>query len=365
MCGEWRVMESCGTSIKLLAILDDTWQEGRTGTLRSAAALIRAQGVHRLATPEVRSAARAILADRVMAPHLEHLLHRLADSGVTQSCAYLRYIGADLLVNWQACDAPDTILQHAAHAIAERLEFLLWLPELKTHDRRDALENMTQRAISQLRAMSFTEKPCRSIDPLAIEMSLLPESGYADELIFMATTQSCETVFQAASDILHTVENHIVYARARQAADALSVAGRVLTFLRPLGGILKPMEVADWQRLRDFILLPSAIQSRGYLHMLTGMWNVKRLLAHDRYLEWEHPHVASAGVALLEFMKAVRGWESMHLGLAGKYGGVASRKELPDSLLYLDQQLKELEDVIRGLQSRYGNNATRSERKLS
>ena len=59
-----------------------------------------------------------------------------------------------------------------------------------------------------------------------------------------------------------------------------------------------------------------------------------------------------AGLALAKLMDSVRRWESLHLGLASKYGGVL-KKQLPDTLVYLERQLKELKDVIEILERRY------------
>lgn len=334
-------------------LLDTLGPVAKPEQLRLIATAIRQGGVYEVATPLVRAKAHGILSAYILAPQAEHLLKRLANGGPTQAGAYDLYLGTHLLTNWNPSDPPEMILSHVSRAAAERLEILLHLPELKAHDRRDKLEHMTNRAITHFRMVGFAEAPARALDPLCIEVSLLPESAVADEIIFMAVTQVCETIFKGVADILANVEQHIAFARALQGASGLKVAVRLLEFLSQAGGVLAPMRVEDWLAIRDFIVLPSAIQSTAYRDLLAGIWRVMRILGHDRYPEWESPYVSDAGAALLTLIRAVQRWESLHLGLASKYGGVKSRDALPDTLTYLDRQLNELDELIRTLEERY------------
>lgn len=321
---------------------------------------VRRGGLRRHSSPASR--AMAVDAMRLNAPNLAaaHCLNRIADGGRATAVAYEHYLGTGLLRIWAPNEAPERILQAVARACAERVEALLTLPELESHERRSDLESAAMRAVDSYRRLGYGPTAAPRPDAVLVEASIMPVSSNPDELIFIVCTQVCETCFQGAADILAQAVDHLVFAEAARAANALRLAARTFGLLQLAGGLLRPMTVDSWLELRDYIVEPSAIQSASYRAISGHVANLVRTLMHDRYPEWEKPHAADVGTALVDFIDALLRWESLHMGLARKYGQALRSDELPKPLRYLEDQIVAAKRATDELRTRYAvsNRAT-------
>lgn len=314
---------------------------------------VRRRGLRRLATPASRAMAMDAMRLNAPDPAAAHCLDRIADGGRATAVPYERYLGTGLLRNWAPTESPDRILRAVARACAERVELLLALPELEQHERRTDLESAALRAVDCYRRLGFGRSAVLGPDADLMEASILPVSSNPDELIFIVCTQVCETCFQGAADILAQAVDHVVFAEAAQAASALRLAARTFGLLQLAGGLLRPMTLESWLALRDYIVEPSAIQSASYRAISGHVANLLRTLLHDRYPEWERPHACEIGAGLADFIDALLRWESLHLGLARKYGQALRSDELPMPLRYLEDQIVAAKRATDELRTRY------------
>jgi tryptophan 2,3-dioxygenase len=156
--------------------------------------------------------------------------------------------------------------------------------------------------------------------------------------MFMAVTQSCETLFDGAAELRQRAAEAVDYADAAHAEFNLHMAARILASLQSAGRPLSAMTVTAWLDIRPAIVDPSAIQSHNFQTIRTLLRGLPRRMAHDRYRATERQRLPAVFDALENVVEAVRRWSDQHFGFAHRYAAIERGAPLPENLAYLKKR---------------------------
>jgi hypothetical protein len=314
--------------------------------LQSLLAGVRAHGVRQLAGAPVRLAARRALstfdtvevASTTERDAIRWLLTRLAQAGAMPA-SYAQYIGGDVTrAHLLASGDPHVVLTDVARWCYDAFEFLGSPDVLECFDveRREAVAHAAAGIEEIARATAFaTRRAASDVEyELLARVLLVPESPFAEELLFLRVLQAMELVFECVGMFLDASRRSFSHGDVSSANHAVHGALIATDLLPPLMRSVRVMPVEAWRSVRPYILDPAAVQGAGYPSMMLALETsvrVEALLTRvgDQNGLTALPRIAERDHALLECYKTLLGlvetelrkWRSWHGRAAATYNG--------------------------------------------
>lgn len=286
-------------------------------------ALARQTGVSGLQSCALRQASAALLQQHAacLSPQAGWLLGRLQNAGFQP--VYPTYLGLDLLGQYVdaggACESSAGLARATLRLIAELVLQLLEVDELQAHPGRSKLEVRAAAIVRACQEHVFAPQPAAPPERSLVQLSLLPESGNPDELIFIRVLQGSELVFGAAGLLAGRALAAVGYGEYLAALEDLHWAASLSEMIVPFLGLLAPMSVESWQQLRPFVISPSAIQSTNFHHLNAELGEVRRILGHPRGQRRHQRYLPLLQELLDEANSNFQTWERGHRAIATKY----------------------------------------------
>jgi hypothetical protein len=307
---------------------------------------VRTVGLRGVASAPIRLAARRALHDIDTidaASAAEHdatrwLLTRLAHAGAMPA-SYAEYIGGDVTrTHLLSYEEPHRVLTNVARWSYDAFEFLRSPDVLECFeaDRRDAVTNAATGVQEAARATAFATRR-DAVDTeyeLLARVLLVPESPFAEELLFMRILQAMELVFECVGLFLDASRRSFSHGDVSSANHDVHGALLATDLLPPLMRAVRVMPVEAWHSVRPFILDPAAVQGAGYPAMMLALETsirVEALLARvgDQSGLTTLPRIAERDQVLLDCYKTLLGlvetelrkWRSWHGRAASSYNG--------------------------------------------
>jgi hypothetical protein len=310
---------------------------------------VRANGLRQVASSSVRLAARRALervadldANDAERDAMTWLLGRFAGAGALPP-SYADYIAGDVTRRHLLTDG-DThrVLANVSRWAYDAFEVLRDQSVLAGFDecRRDVVENAAVGVQEVARATAFAaRRPPANVEyELLARVLLVPESPYAEEMLFLRVLQAMELVFETVGQMLDASRRS--FSHGDVATANLQVHGALLAtdMLPPLMRAVRAIPVETWRSLRPFILEPGAVQGAGYPAMMLALESavrVETLLAqvNDQTGLAALPRIAERDQVLLDAYrtllgmveKELRRWRSWHGRAAATYNGETSQ----------------------------------------
>ncbi len=281
--------------------------------------IIDTHGLRNLSSGGLRATAHAVRQSYqgTIAPSLDFLLHRLETAGHPQT--YSAYMATELLCRPRG-DRPIPVFARSIfRSIQDLAEDLRQTETLADHPRRPELLLRVDQVVDECRTRGFGPGVIPSNDPFAVRLSAMPESDVRDERIFQRTVQSHELVFHAGVVLSSQAIEAVSHGFVAEAIVALQYLVSLEELFTPLLRLLKAMSVEDWLVLRNYIVLPSAIQGTRYHTLKANLPELARILDHPRVFSLEQPNVPRGAELVKRTEGLLKLWERMHFGVVKKY----------------------------------------------
>lgn len=299
--------------------------------------LVHTTGMNSLQSPELRQASTAIeqkYGERLSVP-ARWLLRRLENAGYQPT--YPDYLGLDILTVCEetACDAASKA-RAAFRLIDEIIVYLIHLPQLQKHHGRKGLQRRANAILDKTREYTFsmvrTDPPSRDI----IQLSLVPESGVPDELIFIRVLQCSELIFGTAKDLADRALEWVSYGEILPGVETMHWIAGLSELIVPFLGLMSPMTKESWHQIRPLILAPSAIQSMNFHRLSANLGELRRILQHPRSQKSHLRYLPVLEELITYSIAKFQVWDRAHLAVATKYNAGLEGKS--DGVQWLEKR---------------------------